>query len=699
MTSFPARALALALLALPCSLHGAEAEPATSSLFRAVDDLSVPDSSRPVKDLVLSAGAATIRLPEGRAAVVTDPDGVPAGLFLSGKGTFTYVPRDPREHSAVRWTLSKNTRLSPTATEAGLAIADSFETLLWLAPAQTLPELPSPATEPSLGPAFRKHRDRTAKVKEPPSAHLRAAQRRDAPGARVVRAETTGGREDLVFLHDPLESGRERITASGRFQVRVSRGDDRSYAILLAEQPIEGDLFDPPSPRVVLTHVDLKVTASGGSDVSISATETFEARRGAVGTLLLDLLDTAESQTGATIQQTALFGNVRRGSDRIRERPVTVTGVFDEAGNALEFDHRNDQLAVALRAPIAEGKSARVRVEVEGGLLVRPLGNNYWVLGLAPWFPAPPMAGRAFSAQVTMSVPKPFHPIAPGVTLRRAEEGERNVLETRLDGPAQNLAVLAGAYSLEEEVKDGRTLRVASYGGRNRTASRSLLDLGFATASFFEIFLGKMPVRELTIVEMAVWAQGQAPAGLLLIGTEAFNPMGKGLYRRAAAGVNERFAHELSHQWWGNGVRLPDLSEQWLSESFAEYCSAFFIRQAAGKEGYDLYLTRWRSRAAQTKETVPLLLAHRLRAKNDQVQADNLRTWLLYDRGPLVLAAIHREIGDEAFLTFLSSVQSTLGGRLGTTKRVEEVLEAVTRKDWTPFFDRFVRGSEIPTVP
>ncbi|HMM33181.1 MAG TPA: M1 family aminopeptidase [Thermoanaerobaculia bacterium] len=699
MTSFPARALVLALLALPRSLHGVEAAPATSSLFRAVDDLSVPDSSRPVKDLVLSAGAATIRLPEGRAAVVTDPDGVPAGLFLSGKGTFTYVSRDPREHPAVRWTLSKNPRLSPAATEAGLAIVDSFETLLWLAPAQTLPELPSPATEPSLGPAFRKHRDRTAKVKEPPSAHLRAAQRRDAPGPRVVRAEPPGGREDLVFLHDPLESGRERIPASGRFQARVSRGDDRSYAILLAEQPIEGDLFDPPSPRAVLTHVDLKVTASGGSDVSISATETFEARRGDVGTLLLDLLDTAETQTGATVQQTALFGNVQRGSDRIRERPVTVTGVFDEAGNALEFDHRNDHLAVALRAPIAAGKSARGRVAAEGGLRVRPLGNNYWLLGLAPWFPAPPMAGRAFSARVTMSVPKPFHPIAPGVTLRRAEEGERNVLETRLDGPAQNLAVLAGAYSLEEEVKDGRTLRVASYGGRNRTASRSLLDLGFATASFFEIFLGKMPVRELTVVEMAVWAQGQAPAGLLLIGTEAFNPMGTGRYRRAAAGVNERFAHELSHQWWGNGVRLPDLSEQWLSESFAEYCSAFFIRQAAGKEAYDLYLTRWRSRAAQTKETVPLLLAHRLRAKNDQVQADNLRTWLLYDRGPLVLAAIHREIGDEAFLTFLSSVQSTLGGRLGTTKRVEEVLEAVTRKDWTPFFDRFVRGTEIPTVP
>ena len=699
MASSGAPALAFVLPLLALSASGANEPSIPPGPFRVVEELSVEAGSRPVKGLTLAVGAATARLVEGRAAVVAGPDGSPAGLFLAGKGTFTYVSRDPREHPAVRYALSKNTRLEPAGTGAALAVSDAFETLLWLAPAKTCPDLPGGPSGPSLADAFRRHRSRFGKVEEPPFAHLLAAQRRDAPGSAVVRVEAGGGREDLVFLHDPLESGRERLTTNGRLQLRLRLGDDRSYAILLAEQPVAGDLFDPPAPRAALTHVDLTLNASGGANATASITETFEARRGAVGTLLLDLFDTAESQTGSSVLQTETFGGIRRGSDRIRERPVTVTGVFDEAGRRLAFDHRHDRLAVALAEPIPEGRSAKVRFELEGGILVRPLGNNYWVLALEPWFPVPSLAAQAFSARVTVSVPKPFRPVAPGATLRRAEEGDRNVLETRLDGPAQFLTLLAGAYGLEEETKDGRTLRVASYGGRNPTAARSLLDLGFATAAFFEVFLGKMPVPELTIVEMATWGQGQAPAGLLLIGSEAFNPMGKGPYRRAAAGVNERFAHELSHQWWGNGVTLPDLSEQWLSESFAEYCSAFFIRQAAGREAYDLYLTRWRTRAAQAKETVPILLAHRLRAKNDQLQAGRLRSWLLYDKGPLVLAAIHREVGDEAFLTFLSSVQATLRGKNGTTKRVEEVLEAVTKKDWTPFFDRYVRGLEIPVVP
>jgi aminopeptidase N len=116
-------------------------------------------------------------------------------------------------------------------------------------------------------------------------------------------------------------------------------------------------------------------------------------------------------------------------------------------------------------------------------------------------------------------------------------------------------------------------------------------------------------------------------------------------------------------------------------------------------QAYDLYLNVWRTRAGETRDSVPILLAHRLRAKNDQVQAERLRSQLLYAKGPLVLAAIHREIGDEAFLTFLAAVQTTLGGQIGTTRRFEEVLEAVTQKDWTPFFDRYVRGMEIPEVP
>ena len=259
-----------------------------------------------------------------------------------------------------------------------------------------------------------------------------------------MRAEVAGGKEDLVFLHDAFDTGRERLSTSGRLQLRLRYGDDRRWAILLAEQPVTGDLFDPPAPRAVLTNVDLSLVASGGTDATISVTETFEARRGPVSTLLLDLLDTAESQSGSSVLRTELFGSVRRGRDRIEERPVRVTGVFDEAGRPLPFDHRNDRIAVALGGPVASGKSVRVRFEIEGGLLVHPLGNDYWILGTGPWFPLPGLAAQAFTARMTVRVKKPFRPLASGTTVRRAEEGDFNLLETRFDHPVPFLTSSRG---------------------------------------------------------------------------------------------------------------------------------------------------------------------------------------------------------------------------------------------------------------
>ena len=52
-------------------------------------------------------------------------------------------------------------------------------------------------------------------------------------------------------------------------------------------------------------------------------------------------------------------------------------------------------------------------------------------------------------------------------------------------------------------------------------------------------------------------------------------------------GVNERFAHEIAHQWWGHAVRWPNSNERWISESFAEYCAGLMVKRAQGKGRFD----------------------------------------------------------------------------------------------------------------
>ena len=72
------------------------------------------------------------------------------------------------------------------------------------------------------------------------------------------------------------------------------------------------------------------------------------------------------------------------------------------------------------------------------------------------------------------------------------------------------------------------------------------------------------------------------------------------------------------------------------------------------------------------------------------------RTALLYSKGPWLLDAIRLDIGERPFLVFLSSCQSTFLWKFGSTKGFQAVLEAVTKKEWGPFFEANYWGTGMP---
>lgn len=90
---------------------------------------------------------------------------------------------------------------------------------------------------------------------------------------------------------------------------------------------------------------------------------------------------------------------------------------------------------------------------------------------------------------------------------------------------------------------------------------------------FYEPWLGPFPFREFNIIEMNDLGWGQAPPGIMFITKEAFNPLINVESRLYSRGVNQRFVHEIAHQYWGIVVKMGHPQEQWLTESFSELCS------------------------------------------------------------------------------------------------------------------------------
>ncbi len=668
--------VAIFATALLAAARPAQAERTFSELVGQWSELSLQGPGRHVQGLRLSAGHLTLVLASGDAAPVLAGDEV-VGVYFHGTGSMEYLSVDPIEFPVVTHNVRKNTDLSAVQEGSGLAIRDTFKEVLWLAGGMTPPILPAgPAGNP-LERFFVAHRKKFNQVYASPIEHQFAASRLNGSDRPIVRAEIAGGSTDLVYVLDAQDSRSEALLAP----LESRAIDDRLNLVVLSDQPVGCDRRDPVVPPVILAAVDLALTAPDARSVALSVTETLVATTAPVSVVRLDLYDTRY---------------VPSNLGRPEPRRWQVKGVFDEGGAALAFNHRKDEIAIGFPTPLQPGVPRKVRFDLEGDILFRPGGDNYWELGTEPWFPQADLSGQHYTVHATVKVKKPFVPLVPGKTVRRVEEGEWNVLETRLDRPVQFMVVLAGKYAFEEETEEGVTVRVASYAVKDTRAIRKLMNLTRKVIDYYEGFLGPFPFEEFNVVEINAWGFGQAPPGFMLITSEAFHPIAGDVNQLFSKGINERFSHEIAHQYWGYVVKVPSVEEQWLSESFAEMCAGLFIRDLRGADDLEGLIATWRSRAKEASETAPIPLANRIRSRSDSVTAARHRAYLLYSKGPWLLNSIRRQIGERPFLVFLNSCQSTFQWRFGNTKMVQAILEAITKSDWKPFFDTNYWGTGMP---
>jgi hypothetical protein len=262
------------------------------------------------------------------------------------------------------------------------------------------------------------------------------------------------------------------------------------------------------------------------------------------------------------------------------------------------------------------------------------------VLILGGGVPMPEVTGNGGAALADAR--KPFIGIAPGDTVSRRDEGDYNIVENVVDKPVQFTMVEAGKYNLYEQKRGERTIRVATYGLRNERAAKQLTDLADGFISYYEFFLGPFPWKEFNIIQVNDYGFGQAPPAAMFITNEAFSPsLGDEEAQFYTQGINERFSHEIAHQYWAYVVRMPSSEEQWLTE--------FSQRNA-----------------------------------------------LLYNKGPYLLYTIHKEIGVTPFLTFMKSYTKSFNFKFGTTKDVAGILGVITKKDWKPFFEQYFWGTAMP---
>ncbi len=672
----PIRLFALAL----CLLASLSAAGADVAALAELYDKPKLGEGKGVVNLPIRIGSLELTLASGTLAPVMAGE-ERIGVFFTGKGTFAYRTKDPIERSLVQFEAKKVDRTAALAGDV-VTVSGGFEQVYIRAGGIELPVAPADGIAYNPAAEFQKHREKFRNVLWEPPSHLLLRQRLDAPTAQVAVVEISGN-DSQGYILDTIEEKEERflalITRPGFSQIADLRG--ALLPVTISEQPIGRQRSAFLQPRFLLVDLNYTLVAGDKASMKLSVEETLVPRVSAQSVFRFNLMS-----------------GIRDGGNTLR--PIVVDAVTDGAGKALPFHAGHGSLLVGLPAKAPAEEPLVLKFALSGDVLIRPNNDSYWQLGTDPWFPQPNLNGQYYTVHSIVKVKKPWVAFASGETVKRSEEGDYNVIENAFDKPLQFAVVHAGRYTMHAEKFEGLTVNVAPYAGINDAQVGQLARLAYKIVKFYEPWLGPFPFKELNIIEMNDLGWGQAPPGMMFITKEAFNPLITAENRFYSNGVNQRFAHELAHQYWGIVVKMGSAEEQWLTEAFAEFCSSLVVKEIQGQRGYDSLEAHWRADAKDGGTFAPIALANRIEIPGDPYVAFEHYFDLVYNKGAYVLAVLRKQIGDPKFFSWLRNLQGQHQWRFLTTNDAAKLLSRIdTGTDHQPFFDRYVWGTEMPVMP
>jgi hypothetical protein len=445
-------------------------------------------------------------------------------------------------------------------------------------------------------------------------------------------------------------------------------------------------------------------------------------------------------------------------SQQMKVTAVTVDGALGEAfspaslrANLLRSNDNNLVLISAGRE-FPANQPVELEVRHEGNVIQSAGQSVYFVSARGAWYPN--RMSQFASFDVTFTYPKTLDLVATGDLVSEVVEGDTKISRRTTASPARFFGFNLGDYErirvkrgeLTVEVCANKGLEAAlrppmravelppmqtqwPRGQRRPTVTQPpvivmppplpdptarLQELAAEVAGTLEELsarFGKPPITTLTISPIP-GRFGQGFPGLVYLSTMAYldsaqRPIPKGNTMQQVFFDEILHAHEVAHQWWGNGVGSADYQDDWMMEALANYSAIWLLERKKGArtlqtvlEAYKNDLLRKTDDGESTIESVgPITIGQRLYSS----KAPNAWSLITYHKGSWILHMLRRRMGDDRFQQMLAALYGRNKFRAITTEDFRKLaVEFLPPGSPDPklenFFDQWVNGTGIPAL-
>jgi hypothetical protein len=449
---------------------------------------------------------------------------------------------------------------------------------------------------------------------------------------------------------------------------------------------------------------------------------------------------------------------------RPRLLPLSLNGVLRIAsvengkGDKLAFIQEGRKLDsdpwVILAEPGSLGAVQTLRIAYEedstsdSRIIHRKGAGLYYVTARESWFPSFGAFDDRTQFQLHFRSPKKFTFVGTG-RLTKAEE-EKDFEETVWESQIPYSVVGFNYGDFVSKSQSDAKLTVTAYSGKEvpdeLRAVESAIDtaelragpghgdfaskLGLMTGGFdtrgmvgyaagvsfqalklFEYYYGLLPFKTVSVTEQPVRGYGQSWPTLIFLPYDSLldSTTRQSLHLQDSGEAREFYnlvaIHEMAHQWWGHLVGWKTYHDQWLSEGFAEFSAALYLKQFEPKKWDSFWelKRKWllsKNRAGYRPVDVgPLWLNEQL---NEQVESNNAM-YLTYFKGAYILEMLRvlmedpsSKVPDARFIGMMRDLTSTYAGKNASTEDFRRIVEKHISEpmDWS--FNEWVYGTEVP---
>jgi hypothetical protein len=314
------------------------------------------------------------------------------------------------------------------------------------------------------------------------------------------------------------------------------------------------------------------------------------------------------------------------------------------------------------------------------------------------WYPR--SAGEDFATlRAGFDTPEGWLAVTGGDLVSTHTEGGRTRAEYRLEQPGKYVTAVVGRLSDVGRRQEGEQA-VRGY-ATVRTGSETLTQMQTLqqVMAFYADKFGPSPYPTVGLVlAEAEKPGGYSPPGLVYL--QERPPL---LSSRSLPDDPANFsdlpgfflAHEAAHQWWGQGTAPANYHERWLSEAWAQYAAALWLREKLGEDAFRSMMDRMARWALRDDDAGPIHLGQRL----GHLRSDpRIFRAVVYDKGAWVLHMLRGIVGDEAFFAGARAFQQRFRYAKAGTEDLRTALEKTSGRDLRPYFESWIYGTGIPTL-